>query len=64
MNVLMWFKRDLRLFDHPALTRAAALGAVLPLYIVEPEYWAGSDASARQWGMTAEALTDLRDQLG
>lgn len=60
----MWFKRDLRLFDHPALTRAAALGAVLPLYIVEPEYWAGSDASARQWGMTAEALTDLRDQLG
>ena len=64
MNVLIWFKRDLRLFDHPALTRAAALGAVLPLYIVEPDLWAGADASARQWGMTAETLADLRDQLG
>lgn len=64
MNVLMWFKRDLRVFDHPALTRAAALGAVVPCYIVEPDYWALPDTSARQWAMTAEALMDLRDQLG
>ena len=63
MNVLIWFKRDLRIFDHPALTRAAGLGAVLPLYIVEPEYWLLPDTSARQWEFTAEALTDLRGQL-
>lgn len=60
----MWFKRDLRVVDHPALTRAAALGAVVPCYIIEPDYWALPDTSARQWAMTAEALIDLRDQLG
>jgi deoxyribodipyrimidine photo-lyase len=59
MNVLVWFKRDLRIADHPALTLAAGLGPVLPLYVTEPEYWALPDTSARQWEMTAEALTDL-----
>lgn len=63
MNVLIWFKRDLRAHDHPALSHAAGLGSVLPLYIVEPEYWAQPDASARQWAFTAECLEDLRGQL-
>ncbi|WP_212523623.1 cryptochrome/deoxyribodipyrimidine photo-lyase family protein [Actibacterium sp. MT2.3-13A] len=57
---ILWFKRDLRLFDHPALACAAAgEGAVLPLYIVEPGYWAQPDTSARQWRFTAECLEDL-----
>ncbi len=64
MNVLVWFKRDLRVTDHPALARAAGMGAVLPLYIVEPEYWALPDTSARQWTFIAESLSDLRDSLG
>ncbi|WP_103333297.1 FAD-binding domain-containing protein [Pseudotabrizicola formosa] len=64
MNVLVWFKRDLRVHDHPALTHALGLGPVLPLYIVEPEYWALPDTSARQWEFTAECLTDLRHELG
>ncbi|WGV17254.1 FAD-binding domain-containing protein [Fuscovulum ytuae] len=64
MNVLIWFKRDLRIHDHPALARAAELGAVLPLYIVEPEYWQLPDTSARHWAFTAEALADLRSSLG
>jgi deoxyribodipyrimidine photo-lyase len=40
------------------------MGAVLPLYIVEPEYWALPDTSARQWTFIAESLSDLRDSLG
>lgn len=64
MNVLIWFKRDLRTLDHSALAHAAGLGAVLPLYIVEPDYWALPETSARQWGFTAECLEDLRQQLG
>lgn len=63
MNVLIWFKRDLRTHDHPALFHAAGLGSVLPLYIVEPDYWALPDTSARQWAFTAECLEDLRHQL-
>jgi deoxyribodipyrimidine photo-lyase len=64
MNVLVWLKRDLRLHDHAALTHAAGLGPVLPVYIVEPSLWSGPDASARQWAFVAESLADLRDQMG
>jgi deoxyribodipyrimidine photo-lyase len=63
MNVLVWLKRDLRLSDHPALAHAAGLGAVLPVYIVEPLVWSGPDASARQWGFVAESLADLREAM-
>jgi len=63
MNVLIWFKRDLRVADHPALTRAAGLGAVLPVHVVEPELWRQADASARQWDFIAETLEGLRGDL-
>lgn len=64
MNVLFWFKRDLRCHDSPGLALAASLGAVLPLYVVEPDYWALPDTSARQWDFTAACLADLREGLG
>ncbi len=64
MNVLLWYKRDLRIHDHAALAMAAGIGPVLPLYIVEPDYWHLPDTSARQWDFTAESLADLRDELG
>jgi len=61
--VLLWFKRDLRVADHPALAHAAALGPVLPVYVVEPEYWALEDVSGRQFAFLRECVADLRDQL-
>ncbi|MEM8990299.1 MAG: deoxyribodipyrimidine photo-lyase [Pseudomonadota bacterium] len=60
---LVWFKRDLRVFDHEALVRAAEAGPVLPLYIVEPELWAQPVAAARQWRFVAGALARLREGL-
>ena len=63
MNVLVWFKRDLRLSDHPALSHAAGLGPVLPVYVAEPGVWGGPDASARQWEFVADSLADLRRDL-
>ena len=59
--VLLWFKRDLRVSDHPALALAGSY--VLPVYIIEPDYWALPDTSARQWAFTAEALESLRADL-
>lgn len=47
----MWFRQDLRLSDHPALTAAAAAGAVIPLYILDddtPGDWRMGGAS-RWW---------------
>jgi deoxyribodipyrimidine photo-lyase len=69
MNVLIWYKRDLRIHDHPALALGAQIaadmgGAVLPLYIAQPDIWALPDASARQWAAVADALADLRSDLG
>lgn len=63
MTSLVWFKRDLRLHDHPALAQAAAAGPVLPVYIVEPGLWAQPDASARHWAFLAESLAELRADL-
>jgi len=59
----VWFKRDLRVFDHAALAQAAARGPVLPLYIAEPEAWRQPDASLRQWAFVQECLADLKEQL-
>ncbi|MEM8597667.1 MAG: deoxyribodipyrimidine photo-lyase/cryptochrome family protein [Pseudomonadota bacterium] len=66
---VVWFKRDLRVFDHAPLAEAARAaaedgGVVLPLYVVEPAMWAAPCASLRQWRFVAEALADLRDALG
>ena len=36
---IVWFKRDLRAHDHDPFAEAAAMGPVLPLYIVEPGLW-------------------------
>ncbi len=35
--VILWFRRDLRLSDQPALVAAAADGAVIPVYILDDE---------------------------
>jgi deoxyribodipyrimidine photo-lyase len=35
--VIMWFRQDLRLSDHPALTAAAAAGSILPVFILDDE---------------------------
>ena len=59
----MWFKRDLRLSDHAALVSAASAGPVLPLYVVEPEYWSLSDTSYRQWEFLRGAVVDLQSVI-
>ncbi|OYV66553.1 MAG: deoxyribodipyrimidine photolyase, partial [Acidiphilium sp. 21-66-27] len=56
---VVWFKRDLRLVDHAVLTAASAAGAVLPLVIVEPEYWRLPDVSHRQYAFLAGCIEDL-----
>ena len=64
MTSVVWFKRDLRVCDHPALARAAALGDVVPLYVFEPDYWAEPDVSGRQFDFVTESVASLRGALG
>lgn len=63
MNVLVWITRDLRAADNPALAHAAALGAVLPVFVADPAAWAAPEMSGRHWAFVAESLHDLRAQL-
>jgi deoxyribodipyrimidine photo-lyase len=63
MTTLLWFKRDLRLADHPALVHALRHAPVVPVYIVEPEAWAQPDAAGRHWEFVQESLLDLREAL-
>jgi deoxyribodipyrimidine photo-lyase len=63
MNVLMWFRQDLRAYDHAALTHAAGLGAVVPLFIFDPAEWVLPDHAARQFHFICETLDDLRADL-
>ncbi len=60
MLQVVWFKRDLRVEDHAPLAAALRAGRVLPLYIVEPEYWRLPDTSGRQWAFLRESLIELR----
>jgi len=62
-RVLVWFKRDLRVSDNPALVRACALGMPVPVFIVEPGYWRQYDTSGRQYAFLAETLAALRAEL-
>ncbi len=60
--VIMWFRRDLRLTDLPALHAAAADGApVVPLFVVDPAF-ARSGAPRRAF--MAAALRSLDDAMG
>jgi len=59
---VVWFKRDLRLHDHPALNAAAMRGPVLGLVVFEPSLWALPDASGRHAAFYADCLEEfMRD---
>ena len=49
MTTVVWFKRDLRTRDHAPLVAAATLAEpVIPLYVIEDEYWQQPDTRGRQ----------------
>ena len=41
---VLWFRRDLRLIDNEALCAAAALGEVVPLFVLDPRFLETSGA--------------------
>src|SRR6478609_6923043 len=57
----MWFRRDLRLRDQPALRTAADRGAVLGLFVLDPALWRGAGPARRAW--LAATLRSLDDSM-
>jgi len=63
MLSIVWFRRDLRLRDNPALAAAAAQGPVLPVYIHAPaEEGPGAPGGASRWWLH-HSLAALQAEL-
>ena len=60
---ILWFKKDLRIFDNEALCEAIKDSDILPIYIIELHIWSQNTHSYRQWQFCKESLIDLRNAL-
>jgi deoxyribodipyrimidine photo-lyase len=61
---IVWFKRDLRIFDHQPLFQAIQENnKIIPLYIIEPLLWQQPDLSKRQYQFLCESLIELNSEL-
>lgn len=55
----MWFRRDLRLNDHPALNAAADCGGeVVPLFVIDPRLWNTAGHPRRRYLIDSLARLD------
>jgi len=61
MPTLLWFRRDLRLHDHPALVAAADGEEVLACFVLDPRLVASS--GQRRLQFLGDSLRQLRDAL-
>ncbi len=62
-RAVIWFRRDLRLADHPALTAALAeFDEVVPLFVVDPKLVEASGAP--RLAFMIDVLKNLDDSLG
>ena len=61
MTSVMWFRRDLRLGDNPALLEAVADGPTLTLFVLDPALWGLAGPCRR--GYLAASLIALDGQL-
>jgi deoxyribodipyrimidine photo-lyase len=62
MAAVMWFRRDLRLHDNPALHAALSCGEVLPLFVLDPTLWDRSGPVRRSY--LAASLRALDESMG
>ena len=62
--LIVWFKRDLRITDHKPLFEASkTLKPILPIYVIENEYWEQPFSNRRHWYFIHDSLTELRNEL-
>ncbi len=59
---MLWFRRDLRLADHPALVVAADAGPVVPLFVLDPALL--GPAGAPRTAFLYRCLRSLDESLG
>ena len=60
-SAVMWFRRDLRVRDNPALLAALEEGSATALFVVDPAIWATAGPARRAW-LAANVLA-LADRI-
>ena len=64
MNIIVWYRNDLRVHDHPALSMAAQNGDhVIPVFILNTALLAGDHASSNRNRFLLESLANLKSNL-
>ncbi len=58
-TALVWFRRDLRVHDHPALNAALAFRRVVCLYVLDDRLLNGQTASSNRTWFLRESLAEL-----
>ena len=60
---IVWFKRDLRIFDNEAFKKACDIGPIIPLYIFEEDLWKHSPLCMKHYTFLKQSLNDLNNDL-
>jgi deoxyribodipyrimidine photo-lyase len=60
-TAIMWFRRDLRVADNPALAAATQRGSVLPLFVLDPRF--KKDAETPRMAFLRKTLAALDRRL-
>jgi len=60
---ILWYRRDLRVHDLPALAAAAEQGSVLPVFVLDDRLLGGRRASANRTWFMLESLRALDESL-
>lgn len=67
-RTLVWYRRDLRVFDHAPLHRAASRGAVIPVFVLDRALLLHPETAVARVAFMLECLKaldqDLRDRGG
>lgn len=62
-TAIVWFRRDLRMNDNPALAAAAEADQVVPVFCFERGLWAGRHASPNRNAYLLASLRELDESL-
>jgi deoxyribodipyrimidine photo-lyase len=63
-TIIVWYRNDLRIHDHPALATAATdADRVIPVFILNDDLLSGERASSNRNRFLLESLADLKQSL-
>ncbi len=60
MTSIVWFRRDLRVYDNTAFKIAASSDNIVPIYIYDPAFWQQDEFGPRHFNFVETSVDELR----